>query len=244
MDPAWLSIVKERSQFLFLRLWSFRDWEINARPFLYLAFISFATKTIACAESAWPLLIVGAAGLAVGLIADAVGPVAILVQGQAWRWVWIAVFVCSLLLPATILQIWPDKKCGPLCAVLLILGLTLPHANRDGLCIVVPAFVVPMRAHFSLRAVLDPYTGVLRRCLAALVGWISLKSGKLFDRQFTTSGSGNCRAARYSSAEVTCGAGCIAHLVEAAETARAFGVPSNVVRRLTYPVAVILPGGV
>src|SRR5450755_3233447 len=44
MDPTWLNIVEERSQFLFLRLWSFRDWEINARPFFYLAFIAFVTQ--------------------------------------------------------------------------------------------------------------------------------------------------------------------------------------------------------
>ncbi|MEO9053920.1 MAG: hypothetical protein ABI356_03230, partial [Steroidobacteraceae bacterium] len=44
MDPMWLSIVQERSQFLFLRLWSFRDWEINARPFFYLAFIAFVAQ--------------------------------------------------------------------------------------------------------------------------------------------------------------------------------------------------------
>jgi len=48
------------------------------------------------------------------------------VQGQAWRWVWIAAFVSTLLVPATILHIWDDKKCGPLCAILLISGLTLP----------------------------------------------------------------------------------------------------------------------
>ena len=37
--------------------------------------------------------LVGAAGLAVAWIGSVIGPAAILVQGQAWRWVWVAVFV-------------------------------------------------------------------------------------------------------------------------------------------------------
>jgi hypothetical protein len=153
MDPAWLSVVQERSQFLFLRLWSFPDWEINARPFFYLAFIAFATQDNRVRRICLAAAIVGATGLAVALIADAIGPVAILLQGQAWRWVWIAVFVGALLLPATALQIWPDKKCGPLCAVLLLLGLTLPAANGTA-CVSLSLILWLMRPLFSIRAVL------------------------------------------------------------------------------------------
>lgn len=153
MDPTWLSIVQERSQFLFLRLWSFRDWEINARPFFYLAFIAFATRDNRVRRICLAAGIVGATGLAVALIAGAVAPVAILVQGQAWRWVWIAVFVGALLLPATILQVWPDKKCGPLCVVLLLLGLTLPAVNGTA-CVSLSLILWLMRPRFSIRAIL------------------------------------------------------------------------------------------
>ena len=44
MDPSWLDTVQERSQFLFLQLWSFRDWELNVRPFFYLAFTAMAIQ--------------------------------------------------------------------------------------------------------------------------------------------------------------------------------------------------------
>jgi hypothetical protein len=74
--------------------------------------------------------LVGASGLAVALIGSRIGPVAILVQGQAWRWVWITVLICVLMLPATILQVWRDEKCGSLCAILLVSGWTL--APVDG----------------------------------------------------------------------------------------------------------------
>ncbi len=35
MDADWLEVVRERSQFLFLQLWSVRDWDVNARAFIY-----------------------------------------------------------------------------------------------------------------------------------------------------------------------------------------------------------------
>jgi hypothetical protein len=126
MDATWLNVVQERSQFLFLHLWSFPDWELNARPFFYLAFTALAFQDIRITKLCNAAAVVGATGLAVALIASVVSPVAIVVQGQAWRWVWIAAFVSILLVPATILHIWHDKRCGPLCAILLISGLTLP----------------------------------------------------------------------------------------------------------------------
>jgi hypothetical protein len=129
MDPTWLNIVQERSQFLFLQLWSSRDWELNVRPFFYLWFIWTAVQDVRIRKVCSAAGIVAAAGLAVAFIASALGPVAILVQGQAWRWVWIAALIGTLLLPATILQIRQDKEFGALCAILLISGLTLPAIN-------------------------------------------------------------------------------------------------------------------
>jgi hypothetical protein len=70
-------------------------------------------------------MLVGACGLVVGLIGSAIGPIAILVQGQAWRWIWITSFVAVLLLAPTALHVWRDGRCGPICAVLLISGWTV-----------------------------------------------------------------------------------------------------------------------
>jgi hypothetical protein len=150
MDLPWLHVVQERSQFLFLQLWSFRDWELNARPFFYLTFTALAIPDDRIRKLCEAAAVVGAAGLAVSLFASALGPVAILVQGQAWRWVWIATFVSILLLPATILQIWPDKSCGWLCAVLLISGLTLPVDGTA--CASLAMILWLMRSDIAVRA--------------------------------------------------------------------------------------------
>jgi hypothetical protein len=177
MDPIWLSIVQERSQFLFLRLWTFSDWETNARPFFYLALIALATQDNRLRRISLAAASVAAAGIAVALMADAIGPVAILLQGQAWRWVWIAVFVCALLLPTALTQIWPDKKCGPLCAVLLLLGLTLPALNGTA-CVSLSLILWLMRPRLSVGAAL-----VLRWIFWAIVlavaAWVAVRAWEI-----------------------------------------------------------------
>jgi hypothetical protein len=120
MDGAWLDIVTERSQFLFLQLWSLRDWETNLRPFVSLALSAMALADGKIRSLCLAAGLVGASGLLVALVAGAVGPVAILVQGQAWRWVWIPVFIATILLPTTAIRLWQSARVGPLCAVLLV----------------------------------------------------------------------------------------------------------------------------
>ena len=124
MDPAWLEVVRERSQFLFLQLWKVHDWDQNARPFLCLAVTAWAIDDAKIRKLCIAAALVGAAGLAVALISSLLGPVALLLQGQAWRWVWITSLVSVVLLPMTAMRLWRDERCGPLCAILLISAWT------------------------------------------------------------------------------------------------------------------------
>jgi hypothetical protein len=170
MDSAWLGVVQERSQFLFLQLWSLRDWTLNARPFFCLALTALAVRDERIHKLCVAAAIVGATGLAVAAVASLIGPIALLVQGQAWRWVWITVFVSALLLPATVLQIWRDKRCGPLCSLVLIAGWTL--TATIGLAFVSLALVL-----WATRTAISNRTAQLFRWLflALLVGilaWI------------------------------------------------------------------------
>jgi hypothetical protein len=174
MDAAWLQVVRERSQFLFLQLWSARDWELNARPFLYLAFTAMAIPCENIRKLCMAATLVGASGLAIAFIAGAVGPVAILVQGQAWRWVWITVFMSALLLPVTILQVWRDTRCGPLCAILLVSGWTLTAVNGTA-CVSLALILWFARTRISARAA--RYLRWLSAALGiAILVWILIKS--------------------------------------------------------------------
>jgi hypothetical protein len=177
MDSAWLNVVQERSQFLFLPLWSFRDWDLNARPFLYLAFTAIAIPDLRIRKLCMAAALVGGAGLTVALIGNMVGPVALLVQGQAWRWVWIPVFVSILLLPAVVLRVWQDDKCGPLCALLLVSGWTLPAVNGTA-CVSLAIVAWVMREGIGVRV------AIYLRWLAAALGasiavWVSIQSSNI-----------------------------------------------------------------
>jgi hypothetical protein len=173
MDAAWAEVVRERSQFLFLPLWSVRDWEVNTRPFLYLGFTAIAAPERRIRALCAAAGLVGAAGLAVAWIGSVIGPVAILVQGQAWRWVWISVFVSVLLMPGVALKVWRDNACGPLCVVLLVSGWTLPM-DVGMACVSLALAVWVMRSQFNT------FEAYFRWAAAALglaiVVWISTKS--------------------------------------------------------------------
>jgi hypothetical protein len=150
MDAPWLDVVRERSQFLFLQLWSIHDWDINAKPFISLGFTAVAMADERTGKLCGAAMLVGAAGLAVALIGGLIGPVAIFVQGQAWRWVWIALFISVVFIPVTALQVWRDETCGPLCALLLVLGWTVPGVGGSA-CMAVALIIWLTRVQISAR---------------------------------------------------------------------------------------------
>lgn len=130
IDPEWREMVRERSVFLFLQYWHAGDWTINARPFLSLTITAMAVRDDRLRKLCITSMLVAAVGLTLACIASMVGPVAIMMQGQAWRWEWIACFVSVLLLVPAAFAIYRDTRCGPLCALLLIAGWTF--APIDG----------------------------------------------------------------------------------------------------------------
>lgn len=140
MDPAWLDMVRERSQFCFLQLWSASDWEVNALPFLSLTLSFFAIPDARIRKLIAAAMLVGGVGLLIGLIAGTVGPVALLLQGQAWRWDWVTSLVSVLFLAPTAVCLWKTDRCGPLCAVLLAGGWLLPV--DVGTCFLAPAVAI------------------------------------------------------------------------------------------------------
>ena len=177
MDASWTDVVQERSQFLFLQLWSIRDWVVNARPFIYLAFTALAVTDERIRKLCTVAAIVGATGLAVAFIGGLIGPVAILLQGQAWRWVWIGVFVSVALAPFALLQVWRDEKCGPLCALLMVSGWTLPAVYGIA-CASLGLIVWTARAHMSSRLA-SRFRWVSAALGVVIVMWTLVKCGAI-----------------------------------------------------------------
>jgi hypothetical protein len=149
MDPTWTDVVRERAQFLFLEYWMPADWEIAARPFVSLTLTALVFPEPRVRKLCLAAMLVGVCGIIVAAIAGAVGPIAILLQGQAWRWLWIPGCLSVLLLGPAALRIWRDDRCGVPCATLLIVGWT--YSGVDGLACVTGALALWLvRNHVSL----------------------------------------------------------------------------------------------
>ena len=151
MDPAWLEVVQERSQFLFLNLWSVADWKLNIQPFVSLLITAIAVPDTRIRKLCAGATIVGLAGLAVACVGSCVTPIALIIQGQAWRWVWMTDFVCILLLAPAVLRLWRDSKCGPFCSGLVVIGWTF--STVDGFtCVSIALLLWLARPYISERA--------------------------------------------------------------------------------------------
>ncbi len=180
MDPNWLDMVRERSQFVFLQLWRLADWESNARPFVSLALGMLVIRDGRVRTLCAAAIIVGAAGLAIAFVAGVIGPTAALLQGQAWRWTWVTGLASVLMLAPTALQLWRSERCGPLCAALLVVGWLV--SVLDGVYFIAAALCLWCgRKHITAGAA--PYLRAAAMLIGVLVlariigtGWTALSS--------------------------------------------------------------------
>ena len=174
MDADWLEIVRERSVFLFPQLWSAGDWEMNALPFVSLAISAMVLREPGIQKLSVAVALVGATGLVIALVAATIGPVGLFLQGQAWRWVWITRFTAVILLAPTLLKLWREKKCGPLCTVLTVSGWTFSPIHSLA-CLTMALMLWSARDHVT-----DRGAGYFRLTAIAVAGvvlaWIVAQS--------------------------------------------------------------------
>jgi hypothetical protein len=170
MDSDWFEVTRERSRFLFLQFWSVDDWKLNVRPFITLTISVLVLSDPRIRRLGLAAMLVGATGLVVALIAGLIGPVAILIQGQAWRWAWVTGFIAVLLLVPSVARVWRDDRCGPICAILLIGGWTF--AAVDGvLCLALSLLFWLMRDRLTAR-VADYLRWAAAALCAIIVIWV------------------------------------------------------------------------
>jgi len=169
IQGSWLEIVRQRSQYLFLQLWRWHDWDAQLRPVLCLTLSSLVTEQPRVRSLCWGAMLVGVTGLVVALIASTIGPVAILLQGQAWRWMWVTGFISVLMLVPTAHRLWRDPGCGSVCATLLVAAWTFQPV--DGSLLAAAALGL-----WCLRRHVRPETrtllqGLAYAMIAAILAW-------------------------------------------------------------------------
>jgi hypothetical protein len=162
MDGGWLEVVRERSQFLFLKYWRLSDWEMHGRILMCLAMVFWSSDDVRLRRLCVAAALVGITGLIIALIASSLGPAPILLQGQAWRWFWVTGFASVLAILPTALRLWKFGGCGWLCATLLVAGWTFSPV--DGTYLVAAALTL-----WILRSHIHPPTQKVLQMLALLL---------------------------------------------------------------------------
>jgi hypothetical protein len=131
MEPAWLEVVEQRSMFLFLRDWRVVDWELQLRPLMFLALAQAVIADTKVRKLCWAASLVGLSGLALAAVPDLVGPIPILLQGQAWRWFWITCMVALCMVAPSASLVWRIGGWGRLCASLMVMGWVFPPISAE-----------------------------------------------------------------------------------------------------------------
>ena len=131
MDPMWLEVIEERSNFLFLKGWRLVDWEVQLRPLLFLAVAQAIIGDAKIRKLCWSAGLVGLSGLALAAVPDIIHPIPILLQGQAWRWVWVTCTVAACMVAPSASLAWRTGGWGRLCASLMVMGWLFPPVDGE-----------------------------------------------------------------------------------------------------------------
>jgi hypothetical protein len=173
VDPPWLEVVRERSVFLFLPLWRGADWANAARPLLSLGVTALALRDGRIRALCGAAALVAVTGLVIAFIAATVGPVALLLQSQPWRWIWVACFASVLLAAPTAATLCRDRRSGWVTALLLIAGWTLAPLPGTT-CVGLALLLGWLRARFDGRVVLPPGVSAVA-CGSLALAWASFE---------------------------------------------------------------------
>jgi hypothetical protein len=118
IDDQWLAIIQLRSYYLFPTTWSLDGWSRTTVVLATLLLAATSLRNSLVAEVGRAALAVGVIGLLLALSTE-IWPIEILIQGQAWRWLWLLGVIALLSLPAVVAAQWSGHEVGRSCAVLL-----------------------------------------------------------------------------------------------------------------------------
>lgn len=119
-DPEWLTLVRERSPYLFLSNWSLDDWGRAAIPLTTLAlgarFLLEQRARLLCQVT----LCTALTGLLLTGVATDTSSLVLFTQLQPWRWQWLAVVVAALLIPGIAADGWRRSYAAKVAVALLL----------------------------------------------------------------------------------------------------------------------------
>jgi hypothetical protein len=123
LEGEWLALVRERQGFLFITQWRPEDWARTAVHFttLIVGFIVLPRESmprLLCSAS----VVVALTGLLMSLIGGDFLNMELIIQGQPWRWAWLAAVLSALLAPTIASHGWQRGHLGKLAIVLVVVA--------------------------------------------------------------------------------------------------------------------------
>jgi len=165
MHEAWLESARMRSGFLFLDQWQPGDWNNTLLSVVTLAIASIVLVDSPARSAVWAAFWLALAGLLLAALASEVWHLKILMQGQPWRWLWLARFLAIAALPATCYSAWQSGPAGRAAALLLSAAwLTVVPVSTRTLIPMVMGSILAIAALFASR-VGDRLPGTTQRLL-------------------------------------------------------------------------------
>jgi hypothetical protein len=138
MPSDWLAMIRTRSSFLFLDRWQPADWValvVTVATLIAAAMrIDGPVRTFAKA-CCWT----GLAGLVLAFIAGGLWHLTLLLQGQPWRWLWLARFGAIACLAPVVLCAWRSGGGVRAGAVLLVAAWLTTPPPAAAIAVLLPA---------------------------------------------------------------------------------------------------------
>lgn len=131
IDGEWLEITRWRSDFLFVGAWDSRAWQAAVQSLATLTIALFVLREGDCRRLAKCTLSIALAGLTLAFVASEVLHIKVLLQGQPWRWLWVARFLATALVPLIVLHMWKSGRAGQAAAGLLCAAWLLTDAGSS-----------------------------------------------------------------------------------------------------------------
>lgn len=129
MAPDWFDVVHQRSIYLFVAEWPPAAWHVIALTLTTISIAATATQSLSTRALMLWSGAVGTAGVVIAAVASGPFPVELLLQGQAWRWLWLPTLLGVIALAGLLPTLWQAGGAARAAVCLLLIGWTLPWSG-------------------------------------------------------------------------------------------------------------------